>query len=173
MEPSPEILEAFDSDDETLRCVDFIDPGYRLISIMPAFNPRETVEGVAWALQWGFSNTLAQFEAQDLSMLKQSAAQYAALPEPARAPARDCKDRVQAILTDTTREGFSTTAVAWSMIGAISNLTRQMLAAHMTPRHARRQHEKIVKTMIAALKKARRMGEAENQPCDRRQATVH
>jgi methylphosphotriester-DNA--protein-cysteine methyltransferase len=124
-------------------------------------------------LHWPFADTLAQFEAQDTTMLKQNAASYAALPQGARAAARDCKDRVQAILADTRREGFSTTARAWSMIGAISNLSRQMLAAHMTPRHARRQHEKIVKTMIATLNKAQRMGEAAHQPGERRRATVH
>jgi hypothetical protein len=107
-------------------------------------------------LTWGFSDTLAQFEANDQTMLKRTVAQYAALPPPARAAAQDCQKRVQAILTDTRREGFSTTALAWSMIGAISNITGQMFRAHMAARPAKRQHDKLVKDLIAALNKARR-----------------
>jgi hypothetical protein len=117
---------------------------------------RPNVEAVAWALTWGFSDTLAAFEAHDRTMLKHSIAQYAALTPPARAAAQDCKERVQAILTDTRREGFSTTALAWSMLGAISNIQGQILRAHMPGRHAKRQHEKLVKNLIAALNKARR-----------------
>jgi hypothetical protein len=70
MEPNPEILEAFDSEDETMRCVDFMRPRVQAYLDYAGFKYRETVEGVAWALHWGFSDTLAQFEAQDLSMLK-------------------------------------------------------------------------------------------------------
>lgn len=117
---------------------------------------RQNMDGVAWALTWGFSDTLAQFEAKDRTMLERNVAQYAVMPQGARAAAQDCQKRVQAILAATKQEGFSTTALAWSMLGALSNIQGQMLRAYMPARPAKRKHDKIVGNLIMALNKARR-----------------
>ena len=153
---NPAIAENFESEDDTERCVDFMRPRVQAYLDYAFLKHGEDSEGIAWALHWGFADTLAQFTGHNRTTLKRSAAMFAELPPGARDAAQDCKERVEAILTDTRREGFSTTAIAWSMIGAISNITNQMFAAQMKPRHARRQHEKIVKSMIAALNSARR-----------------
>jgi hypothetical protein len=155
-EQNPVMVEAFGSEDDAKRCVDFMRPKIQAYFDYAFVKHRHNLDGVAWALTWGFSDTLAQFEANDRTMLERSVAQYAAVPQGARAAARDCQKRVQAILTATKQEGFSTTALAWSMLGALSNIQGQMLRAYMPARPAMRKHDKIVENLIVALNKARR-----------------
>jgi hypothetical protein len=158
----------FGAEDDARLCVDFMRPKIQAYLDDAIANHGQNMGGVAWALIWGFSDTLARFEANDRSMLARSVTMYAELPQGARATAQDCQERVQAILAETRREGFSTTALAWSMLGAISNIQRQILLAQMPARPARRKADKIMENMIMALKKA-----GGTVPQKARRATLH
>ena len=77
-------------------------------------------------------------------------------PADDREAARNCKQRVQQMLIGTKLRGFSMTAMAWSMLGALSNMNRQMAFANLPPKRAKREADEYMKDLIMALNHARR-----------------
>jgi hypothetical protein len=67
-----------------------------------------------------------------------------------------CKERVQGILLAMRLKGFSTTALAWAMLGALSNINTQITHARIpNPKRAKREADKFTENLIMALNKAR------------------
>jgi hypothetical protein len=77
-------------------------------------------------------------------MLERTIATYCEMTEDARTAALECQERVKSILLATRGKGFSTTALAWAMLGALSNITRQVLQRADTQSQARQARSRQI-----------------------------
>jgi hypothetical protein len=156
MKTIPAIDNNFDAEDDAWRCADAIRPEIQAYLEYAAAKFKGNIDGASWALTWGFADLLRQFHG-DLTMLERTIATYCEMTEDARTAALECQERVKSILVATRGKGFSTTALAWAMLGALSNITRQVLHAQIrNPRRAKREADKFTENLIMALNKARR-----------------
>jgi hypothetical protein len=145
---------AFGAEDDARLCVDNTRPKIQEL-IDYASAKYKSGAGVLWALQWGYADLLRQF-AGDMTAVEATAAAYLDMPEDDREAARDCKGRVQQMLTGVRLKGFTTNALAWTMLGALSNMNRQMVSANLPPKRAKREADEYMKHLIMALNHARR-----------------
>jgi hypothetical protein len=79
---------------------------------------------------------------------------YKALPELQRAAARDCKERLQGIIRDTRRKGFSDTAIAYAVLGPLSKSHAQVFRTSLSPERAEEEAGEVRELLFAALKEA-------------------
>jgi hypothetical protein len=80
-------------------------------------------------------------------------AAYKAQPEFQRAAARDCKERLQAIILDTRRKGFSETAIDYAVLGPLSKSHAQVFRTSLSPERAEEEAGEVREILFAALKK--------------------
>jgi hypothetical protein len=146
----------FDAAEDALRCADCMRPEIQTYLEYAAASFKGHTDGASWALTWGFADLLRQFHG-DLTLLERTVATYDEMTADSRAAARDCKERVQSILLSMRLKGFSTTALAWAMLGALSNINSQIMHTHIRNRkRAKREAEKFTADLIMALNNARR-----------------
>ena len=145
-----------DAAEDAMRCAQCMSPEIETYLEYAAIRFNNNLDGASWALTWGFADLLRQFHG-DLTLLERTVASYIEMPEDARAAARECQERVKGILVAARGQGFSTTALAWAMLGALSNITGQVLHAQIrNPKRAKREADKFTENLIMALNKARR-----------------
>jgi hypothetical protein len=146
---------ALGREDDAGFCVDHMRPHVQAL-LNYAVAQYKSGAGVVWALQWGYADLLHQF-AGDMAAVEAVAAAYLEISdETDRAAARDCQKRVQEMLTGSKLKGFSTSAIAWAMVGALSSINRHMAFANVSPKHAKREADEYTAQLIKLLNHARR-----------------
>jgi hypothetical protein len=146
----------FDAEDDAMRCADAMRPEIQTYLEYAATRFNGHTDGASWALTWGFADLLRQFHG-DLTLLKRTVVTYSEMTADSRTAARDCKERVQSILLSMRLKGFSTTALAWAMLGALSNINSQILHTQIrNHKRAQREAQKFTENLIMALNRARR-----------------
>jgi hypothetical protein len=141
----------FSAEDHARPCGDYMSPHLQeLIDYATAKYKNCTV--VSWALHWGFAFILSQ--RGDPRTLQISVATYNSMAEPDQTAARDCKKRLQEIILATRRKGFNWTATAYAMLGALSNINRQMYREYLPPESAEREADDCTEKRLIALKQA-------------------
>jgi hypothetical protein len=146
---------AFQAEDDARLCADYMGPHLQEL-IDYATAQYKNRDAVSWALHWGFAFIL--YELGHPRKLQISVATYKAMQglEPDRAAAaRDCKKRLQEIILDTKRKGFSRTATAYGMVEAISNINMQGYREFLPPERAQRETDELTELLLIDLKKAR------------------
>ena len=156
MKTHPAIDNSFEAQEDAMRCADCMGPEIQAYLEYAASKFQKNPDGASWALTWGFADLLRQFHG-DLTMLERTAATYTEMTAESRTAARDCKERIQGILLAMRLKGFSTTALAWAMLGALSNINTQTTHARIrNPKRAQREADKFTENLIIAMNKARR-----------------
>ena len=156
MTTHPAVDNSFEAEEDALRCADCMGPQIQTYLEYAANKFKGNLDGASWALTWGFADLLRQFHG-DLTLLNLTFATYPEMSADSRAAARDCKERVEGILLAMRRKGFSTTALAWAMLGALSNINTQITHARIrSPKRAQREADKFTENLIMAMNKARR-----------------
>ncbi len=155
MTTHPAVDNSFEAEEDAMRCADCMRPEIQAYLEYAASKFNKNADGASWALTWGFADLLRQFHG-DLTMLERTAATYTEMTAESRTAARECKERVQGILLAMRLKGFSTTALAWAMLGALSNINMQITHARIpNPRRAQCEADKFTENLIMALNKAR------------------
>lgn len=148
------INATFGAEDDAKLCVDHMRPHVQAL-LEYASATHKNGQGLLWALHSGFADLLFQFDG-DRTALETTAVMYADMREPDRAAARDCKERVQQMLMGARLKGFSTTAMAYSMMGALSNIRSQGAFKKLPRKRAEREANDYIKGLVMALNNARR-----------------
>jgi hypothetical protein len=112
---------AFGREDDAKLCVDYMRPHVQAL-VDCASAKYKSGKGALWALHWGFADLLCQFD-DDRTALENIVSTYATMQRDERDAAQDCQKRVKQMLIGARLKGFSLTAMAWAMLGALSNWT--------------------------------------------------
>jgi hypothetical protein len=155
MKTEPATDNSFESEEDALRCAHCMSPEIEAYLEHAAANYKGNLDAASWALTWGFADLLRQFHG-DMTMLERTVATFTEMTADSRTAARECKERVQGILLAMTLKGFSTTALAWAMLGVLSNITTQIIHARIpNAKRAQREADKFTENLIMALNRAR------------------
>ena len=145
---------AFCREDDAKLCVDHMRPQL-LDFVNYAADKYKNGAGALWALHWGFADLLFQFEGERTA-LETAAVMYADMTEADRRAARDCKERVQQMLMGARLKGFSTIAMAYSMIAVLTKIHSEGAYRHLPRKQAEREANDYTKGLLMALNNARR-----------------
>lgn len=129
-------------EDDAIQCVDHMRP-----QIQAMIDERFKGEAVLWALNVGFADFLRQRGGGDFQ-IKKAVAAYTELDRESRDDAQICYGRVRDMLSSLRKEGFSLDAIAWSLIGGLSNILS-------VSRITKAEKEDYVAGLILALNAAR------------------
>lgn len=133
-----------EEEDNALLCVDRMQPGLQNI-----INQDFKGAALICAMTTAFAELLRERGGSDEPLTRAMAA-FSQLPAATREQAQSCHKQVKNLITVVRQEGFSSDAILWSMLDAITKIYQVM-------RYPKRQIEAAIDDMIRRINESRRL----------------